>query len=373
MADLSKGENIYLFKNWNEGFVGNGSFGDVYQCFDENNHRYAIKLYKLQGSNREIDSVKKEIDEEVKLLQMMKTSGNVINVYGCVKYAYYIGIITEYMPQGDLDYFMQQKEHFIPLSIRLQILYDTATGLDHLHRYSFDKKITHNDLKPGNILIDDNFHAKICDLGGANIAGYAPYSLNIQERSHSTVHTTRYAAPEFLDEDHRRIRMDSQHTLRLTRRMDIYSFGMMIYFVLTTNHPFSKFHDKAELKEFIIKGIKPDLEVCDIFERVQAGEDNRGLIETLVELAKHCWKQDKDERPESARWLRKKLKELFSSSGNVEMDVKKLQDKFPTKQHSTGEKVSLDVFLNPYIGISKQYSSASQRIHEDENEKANVP
>nr|XP_039259442.1 receptor-interacting serine/threonine-protein kinase 2-like [Styela clava] len=368
MADLSTGENIYLYKNLEKGFLGKGSFGQVYQCFDENNHRYAIKLYKLQGDNRDIAKVKNEINKEVNLLQLMKKSGNVINVYRCVKYTYFIGIVTEYMPHGDLNFLMQQKEHFIPLSIRLQILHDTARGLDHLHSLSFDKRITHNDLKPANVLLDDNFHAKICDLGGANIAEYTSDTLSIQE-SHSTVHTIRYAAPEFLDED-RRYRMDSSNKIRRTRGMDIYSFGMVIYFVLTKNHPFFKLHDKAEIKKSIISGTKPELEVSDIFQRVHAEEDKRGLIESLVGLAKQCWKQDESERPENARWIRKNLKEL--SKFNVEKDVKELQEKFPTEQHSTDEKIPLDVILNPFNSKLGQYSPASKKIREDENEKAYV-
>ncbi|MCO5550759.1 hypothetical protein L7F22_004250 [Adiantum nelumboides] len=99
---------------------------------------------------------------------------------------------------------------------RCRIALDTAKGLEYLHHQS-SEHIVHCDVKPANILLDEDFHAKVADFGLAKLMGSGIKSFTM-----TTLKGTRgYLAPEWLQE------------ATITAKSDVYSYGVVLLELLT--------------------------------------------------------------------------------------------------------------------------------------------
>ncbi|PSS29961.1 Serine/threonine-protein kinase [Actinidia chinensis var. chinensis] len=123
-------------------------------------------------------------------------------------------LVYEFMAGGSLDnhLFRTGGSTTVTLSwdLRLKIAIDTARGLAFLH--TLDKQVIFRDFKASNILLDENYNAKISDFG---IAKLGPSG----ERTHVTtrvIGTEGYAAPEYIETGH------------LSVKSDVYSFGVLL-------------------------------------------------------------------------------------------------------------------------------------------------
>lgn len=96
----------------------------------------------------------------------------------------------------------------------IRIIYEICHAMKYVH----EAKFIHRDLKPQNILLDANNHAKLGDFGIATLI----------EGSHSNVGTTiQYMAPEFAEDENN----------NYTEKIDVYSFGCILYFILSKRIP----------------------------------------------------------------------------------------------------------------------------------------
>lgn len=139
-------------------------------------------------------------------------------------------LVYEFMPNGSLADHLSARSPRPALSwpMRLRVALDTARGLRYLHEES-EFKIIFRDLKPSNILLDQNWNAKLSDFGLAR--------LGPQEGSHvstAVVGTIGYAAPEYI------------HTGRLSTKNDIWSFGVVLYELLTGRRPLDRNRPRGE-------------------------------------------------------------------------------------------------------------------------------
>ncbi|MCO5591405.1 hypothetical protein L7F22_045388 [Adiantum nelumboides] len=99
---------------------------------------------------------------------------------------------------------------------RCRIALDTAKGLEYLHHQS-SEHIVHCDVKPANILLDEDFHAKVADFGLAKLM-----ESGIKSFTMTTLKGTRgYLAPEWLQE------------ATITAKSDVYSYGVVLLELLT--------------------------------------------------------------------------------------------------------------------------------------------
>ncbi|WVZ59111.1 hypothetical protein U9M48_009309 [Paspalum notatum var. saurae] len=147
-------------------------------------------------------------------------------------------LVYEFMPNGSLaDHLSARSARPASWAMRLRVALDTARGLKYLHEES-DFKIIFRDLKPSNILLDDNWNAKLSDFGLAR--------LGPQEGSHvstAVVGTIGYAAPEYI------------HTGRLSTKNDIWSFGVVLYELLTGRRPLDRNRPRGE--QNLVDWVKP--------------------------------------------------------------------------------------------------------------------
>ncbi|XP_078492089.1 uncharacterized protein LOC108950991 [Ciona intestinalis] len=207
----------------------------------------------------------------------------------------------EYMERGNLSVLIEsarRHEFQIPFNLLVRILLQVANGVAFLHKIGADKQIVHGDLKPSNVVLKDDFTAKVTDFGGASLRTYTGKSCFPQDKTAATEvlpsaqnqqHTLVYTAPERL-----------QHPeFAATKSSDVYSFGMTIYECLTDLVPFSgAVHDKDTLiKAIVDRMIKPPRERIEQKKEHYDGEQHESLL-CLEKHMESSWQYKKRDRPE---------------------------------------------------------------------------
>jgi hypothetical protein len=211
---LSRMQMRYSFQKLSEcteGFgkkLGEGGFGSVFEG-KLGEKRVAVK--RLEGARQG----KKEFFTEV------ETIGNIehINLVGLIGFCAEKSerlLVYEYMSRGSLDRWIYYSHKNAPLDwcTRCRIIMDIAKGLCYLHE-GCRRKIAHLDIKPQNILLDDNFNAKLADFGLCKL-------INRDQSKVVTVMrgTPGYLAPEWL-------------TSPITEKVDVYSFGVVLMEIIS--------------------------------------------------------------------------------------------------------------------------------------------
>ncbi|KAL7186553.1 hypothetical protein ACSBR2_028312 [Camellia fascicularis] len=120
-------------------------------------------------------------------------------------------LVYEYMPNGSLDkwIFQRNQELILGWQSRRKIIMDIAKGLAYLHE-ECRQKIFHLDIKPQNILLDENFNAKISDFGLSKLI----------DKDQSQVVTTMRGTPGYL--------APKWLSSIITEKVDVYSFGVVV-------------------------------------------------------------------------------------------------------------------------------------------------
>ncbi|KAH0451956.1 hypothetical protein IEQ34_019255 [Dendrobium chrysotoxum] len=148
-------------------------------------------------------------------------------------------LVYEYMQNGSVEYHLSPRVS-VPLSwaMRLKIALDAARGLTYLHE-GMEIQIIFRDFKPSNILLDEHWNAKLSDFG---LARQGP-TEGLTHVSTAVVGTIGYAAPEYIQ------------TGRLTAKSDIWSYGIVLYELITGRLPMDRNRPKCEQK--LLEWIKP--------------------------------------------------------------------------------------------------------------------
>ena len=232
-CDFSVGDYIDRQYRVTKG-LGEGSFGKVFRVTDNAGHDYALKLLKLWEVHPDIRT------QLVNRFDMEYETGRINSPYlvHSVGHGFVQGnpyIVMEFCPGGDLKSANQNTDWN-------KVGQEVLLGLKALHACG---KV-HRDLKPENVLIKSDGTAALTDFGISGDRNKRMTERNILGKPQQIFGTYAYMPPEQVNP-----RNGDATVLPTT---DIFSFGVMMYELLTGTLPFGNLRDENELVVYIKNG-----------------------------------------------------------------------------------------------------------------------
>ncbi|CAN4092000.1 unnamed protein product [Withania somnifera] len=193
--------------------IGSGSFGSVYKGVLRSGTAIAVKVFNLQ-----LEAAFKSFDTECEVLRNLRHR-NLLKVITSCSNLDFKALVLEYMPNGSLEKYLYSHNYFLDIRQRLSIMIDVACALEYLHHGCL-LPVIHCDLKPSNVLLDEDMVAHLSDFGISKLLGEDESDLYTK-----TLATLGYIAPEY-----------GQDGL-VSTKADVYSYGIMLLETFTRRKP----------------------------------------------------------------------------------------------------------------------------------------
>ncbi len=201
--------------------LGEGGMGVVYRAEDTKLHRHVALKFPPQGVFVQGRSKERFIREARALATV--NHPNVASIYGVEEHAGDPFIVMELVEGTTLHHKIQSRGP-LPIPEALQIATQIAAGLQAIHA----RGVVHRDIKSPNVLVDDSGQVKIADFGLAFLPGGTRVT-----REGATVGTVAYMSPE------------QARGENVDHRTDLWSFGVILYEMLTGHLPFTSGYEQA--------------------------------------------------------------------------------------------------------------------------------
>lgn len=252
--------------------LGQGSFGPVYKAAMPTGELVAVKVLSSNSSQGE-----KEFQTEVLLLSRLHHR-NLVNLVGyCVDKSQRM-LIYEFMTNGNLANFLySENPRILSWEERLQIASDVSHGIEYLHEGAIPPVI-HRDLKSANILLDKSMRAKVADFGLSK-------EETFDDRKSGLKGTYGYMDPDYMS------------TSKFTKKSDIYSFGIILFELITAINPQQGLMDYINLAVIGEDG-KADWQ--EIVDKKLVGRSNPEEVRLLADIAYKCLHKTPRKRPSIA-------------------------------------------------------------------------
>lgn len=266
--------------------LGEGAMGSVYRGFDPHLERdVAIKTMKNLGGGDAPNDFQERFFQESKVYARLNHP-NIVSVFDVGIEGNQPFLVMEYIKGNPLDAFV--RHHLQDLGkILNKMCHQIAEGLDYAH----EEGIIHRDIKPGNILIDHKRRAKIVDFGLAKLQDSKLTQTGL------FLGTPSYSSPEQIISG------------RVDHRSDVYSFGTVMYELLTGKLPFDADSLHAILYQIANEPPKLAFEVYrDILD-----------VAALTEVFARVFAKDLDSRFQSAGEFAEELSDVISPIKKVDM------------------------------------------------------
>ncbi|KAJ7982657.1 putative Receptor-kinase [Quillaja saponaria] len=233
--------------------VGSGSFGSVYKGFLAQEEReVAVKVLHLQKKG-----ASKSFIAECNALRNIRHR-NLVKILTCCSSADYNGndfkaLVFNFMGNGSLEQWLypgiegENESRRLHLLERLNIAIDVASALHYLHEQC-EQPIVHCDLKPSNVLLDNDMIAQVTDFGLAKIIFVTSEISQNQSSTQGIKGSIGYAAPEY--------GMGGQ----VSTKGDVYSFGILLLEMFIGRRPTEDmFKDGLNLHKYAMLALPENL------------------------------------------------------------------------------------------------------------------
>ncbi|KAL9230545.1 hypothetical protein vseg_005883 [Gypsophila vaccaria] len=245
--------------------VGIGGYGTVYRGKLQDGSVVAVKMSKMVDDTQ----IEQFINEMVILTQIHHR--NVVILLGCCLEAEIPILVYEFIANGSLIQHIHGESSKLSWKDRLRIATETATALGYLHSAT-TTPIIHRDIKSANILLDENYGAKISDFGASRLI-----PMDKTQMSTLVQGTLGYMDPEYL--------LSSQ----LTDKSDVYGFGVVFAELLTGEKPLSAERSLGErnLAKYFVNYFNQG-RVLDIIDRRIINEAPQEQLRWVAEIVNEC-------------------------------------------------------------------------------------
>ncbi|GBB84827.1 hypothetical protein RclHR1_01140016 [Rhizophagus clarus] len=249
--------------------IGKGGFARVYSArWAKTDKLVALKcLYNSQNITNEFLNEIRAYSIDSSLV-----SSNILRVYGISQNPNtkeYV-IVLEYAGGGNFNDWMNKHYKYFEWGDKIDVLFSIINGLREIHQ----KQMVHHDFHPGNILFRDNISSYVYSISGICISDMGLCGEIGSTKESKLFGVMPYMAPEVLRGE------------PYTQAADIYSFGMIMYFIATGRQPFSNCaHDHFLVLDICKDEIRPEI-------------NELGMPKCYVDLMKKCWDTNPDNRPD---------------------------------------------------------------------------
>ena len=235
--------------------LGKGGFGDVYEgkWKKGGGMTVAVKVTRSKGSAT--------LPQEIEVWRSLPHHRNIVILIGVASENFNTYIVTELAPNGSLFDYLHMDKNKPSVDQSLAWASDVAHEMKHLH----DHDITHRDLKSANVLLTNEWVAKLCDFGSA---GELTHTVTTEQTG-----TYRWMSPEIM----------RSAVARINKKCDLFSYGMILVELFAHEIPYADLHDNVEVLLSVTRGERPPIPPT--------------LPPYLHDLIKKCWEEDPYQRP----------------------------------------------------------------------------
>ncbi|KAL5991715.1 hypothetical protein ACLOJK_012625 [Asimina triloba] len=267
--------------------VGEGSFGSVYRGALHDGSFIAVKVFKM-----DVGGASKSFIRECESMRNVRHRNLVKIISACSSNAFK-ALVFQFMPNGSLEDWLHKTENLdgendksFDLRQRLEIAVGIADALEYLH-HDCETPIVHCDLKPSNVLLDEDLNAHVGDFGLAKMVLDDAITNQLLTSTMELKGSSGYIPPEY--------GMQSG----VSKKGDVYSYGILLLELFTRKRATDEmFTGELTLRRWVAAAL-PDrvIEIIDpeIINKEQKWPEERLVF--LMRLGLHCSVDSPAERP----------------------------------------------------------------------------